>query len=126
MSCKSFHALAGLAAIAVTFNSVPPTASAEPYGFRGLVLGTPLSELRRLRFPEAPNARAVCTHDPEGAQLRPTVVFDAKPDEIEMGVISCGVFSFERRFGNSASSAIAAPNSTTCAQYGRTRIARSR
>ncbi len=115
MSAMSMNVRAGLAAIAVMGGALQFTAptsaqtsaqttASEPYGFRGLVLGTPLSDLRRLRFPEAPNARTICTHDPEGSQLRPTVDFEAKPEEIKIGVISCGFFRFERRFGNSTSS----------------------
>jgi hypothetical protein len=79
-------------------------ATADPFSFRGLTLGTQLTELRRLRFPEAPSARVVCTQDPEAAELRPSADFNAQPDEVKMGVMVCGIFNFARMFANSPSS----------------------
>ncbi len=75
------------------------TAQAEPFAFRGVTLGTSLADLRRLRYPEAPDARILCSHDAEAAEIRPTSDFSAGADEARAGVSVCGAFTYGKVLG---------------------------
>ncbi|MEQ1718628.1 MAG: hypothetical protein ABL907_22025 [Hyphomicrobium sp.] len=79
-----------------TLTGATPSPRAEPFSFRGLTLGASLTELRRMRYPEAPAARILCSHDAEARDIRPTADFVASQEETQAGVKVCGAFLFTR------------------------------
>jgi len=78
---------------------VATCASAEPYSLRGISLGTSLADLRRIRFPEAPGARILCSHDAEAADIRPTTEYVAPEAEASAGVVVCSAYTFGKVLG---------------------------
>ena len=72
---------------------------AEPFSFRGIALGTSLSDLRRIQFPEAPGARILCSHDLETIDIRPTAEYVAPEGEARAGVVVCGAYTFGKVLG---------------------------
>jgi hypothetical protein len=99
-------AVRAVAALAIAFNAAPVTSgpsAAEPYSFRGVALGTSLADLRRLRYPEAPSARILCSHDAEVRDIRPTEDFVAAGPEAEAGVRVCSAFVFGHVIGPTTS-----------------------
>lgn len=74
-------------------------AHSEPFAFRGIQLGTTLDDLRRIRFPEVPDARLLCSHDAEAADIRPTADYAAPENEADAGVIVCGYYTFAKALG---------------------------
>lgn len=84
--------------IAITVSAVS-TGHTEPYGFRGISLGTSLADLRRMQFPEAPGAHILCSHDAEAAEIRPTAEYGAPEAEAREGVVVCGAYTFGKVLG---------------------------
>lgn len=78
-----------------------PLAAQSPGGldFRGIALGSTLTELRRTRFAEAAGALIICTHDPEATEVRPSAEFELSVDQLEAGIVVCGAFVFARPLG---------------------------
>jgi len=92
--------IAGLS-LAITVWAVS-NGHAEPYGFRGISLGTSLADLRRMQFPEAPDARILCSHDAEASEIRPTAEYVAPEAEAREGVVVCGAYTFGKVLGASS------------------------
>ena len=85
--------------IAMGVMGATSVACSEPYSFRGITLGTSLEDVRRFRFPEAPEARIVCTHDAEARDLRPTEETSLSEQDLANGIMVCGVFAFRKILG---------------------------
>ncbi len=95
------HTAKGLAVtLATAMATTAPTSSrAEPFSFRGIALGTSLADLRRIRFPEKPEARILCSHDAEAADIRPTSEYVAPDHEAHAGAVVCTAYTFGKVLG---------------------------
>ena len=92
-----------IAAALVAVGGTGSPAAAEPFSFRGITLGASLPEVRRMRFPEAPGARILCSHDPEARGIRPTRDFIAADSaDVEAGITVCLAFTFGKALGHSS------------------------
>lgn len=99
MGLPAFRTVVAAAAFAsLAGPSATEQAKAEPFSFRGVALGSTLADLRRLRYPEVPTARILCSHDAEAREVRPTEEFSAAGPE---GV--CSAFVFARVIGPTTS-----------------------
>src|SRR5438270_5603343 len=82
-------------AVAILAAVIHSSASAQSlYDVRGLRLGAPLSDIRKLPYPDAarwPDAKLICTGDPESTEIA-TDFSTAEDDLLKAGVVSCSYY----------------------------------
>jgi hypothetical protein len=83
------------ALLGLLLSSLATVASAEPFAFRGIPLGTPLADFRKMPYPDAakdPKARPLCRGDKE--LTRDTFGrIDLSNALIRVGVVACKYFT---------------------------------
>jgi hypothetical protein len=93
--CVSLAAISAVILKFAAFCLFGSAASAEPFSFRGVPLGTTLADFRKIPFPDAkyPNTRVLCSGDKELLKLLDVERPPLSSDLTRIGVTACNFYS---------------------------------
>jgi hypothetical protein len=81
--------------VGLLMSSLGTAASAEPFAFRGIPLGTALADFRKMPYPDAakdPKARPLCRGDKDLSR-DPSARIDLSDAFVRIGVVACKYFT---------------------------------
>lgn len=82
--------------VGTLFLSLPNVALAEPFAFRGILLGISLADFRKTQFPDEakyPKSRVICSGDKEATKLLDLERPPIGADLTRIGAVACNFYS---------------------------------